>query len=131
MIPLVGFRRLAPALVLALLAAPVADGEAPHHPAASVQSPFAKAMAEAMQRMDHDMMVAASGDPDRDFARMMIPHHQGAIDMARAELQYGRDPVLRRLAQGIIVEQHQEIEVMRRRLDSLSDRNHPDRKETR
>jgi Domain of unknown function (DUF305) len=56
------------------------------------------------------------GDPDRDFAAMMIPHHQGAVDMARVELQFGKNPVLRRLAQGIIVEQLQEIEVMQREL---------------
>ena len=47
---------------------------------------------------------------------MMIPHHQGAIDMAKLELIYGRDPVLRRLAEGIIVEQQQEIELMQRYL---------------
>jgi uncharacterized protein (DUF305 family) len=47
---------------------------------------------------------------------MMIPHHQGAIDMAKVELIYGRDPVLRRLAQGIIVAQQQEIELMERYL---------------
>jgi uncharacterized protein (DUF305 family) len=62
------------------------------------------------------------GDPDRDFAAMMIPHHQGAIDMAKVELIYGRDPVLRRLAQGIIVEQQQEIELMQR---SLNDQHGP------
>src|SRR6266508_1004423 len=60
-----------------------------------------------------------SGDPERDFAAMMIPHHQGAIDMAKVQLQFGRDPVLRRLAQAIIVEQQQEIEVMRRELSRL------------
>lgn len=43
-------------------------------------------MERAMSRNDHDMMAAASGDPDRDFAAMMIPHHQGAINMAEAEL---------------------------------------------
>lgn len=74
---------------------------------------FRQLVSFAMQRMHTDMMVAPSGDPDRDFARMMIPHHQGAVDMARAELIYGRNKVLRRLAQGIIVEQQQEIEVMR------------------
>ncbi|MFS0771155.1 DUF305 domain-containing protein [Sphingomonas sp. 1P08PE] len=58
------------------------------------------------------MMTGYSGDPDRDFARMMIPHHQGAIDMAGIELRYGKDERLRRLAQGIIVEQRQEIAVM-------------------
>ncbi|MRI55287.1 DUF305 domain-containing protein [Methylobacterium sp. DB1607] len=79
-------------------------------------SSFDATMASSMARMHADMAVAPSGDPDRDFAAMMIPHHQGAVDMAKAELAYGRDPVLRRLAQGIIVEQQQEIEVMRRAL---------------
>jgi uncharacterized protein (DUF305 family) len=78
---------------------------------------FASVMASAMARMDRDMMQPASGDPDRDFAAMMIPHHQGAIDMARVQLQYGKDPRLRRLAQGIIVEQAQEIAVMQQILD--------------
>ena len=77
---------------------------------------FDAMMAQSMARMHADMAVSPSGDPDRDFAAMMIPHHQGAIEMAKAELAYGRDPVLRRLAQGIIVEQAQEIEVMRRAL---------------
>lgn len=79
-------------------------------------------MAEAMNRMDRGMAIDQTGDPDRDFAAMMIPHHQGAIDMAKAELQFGRNPVLRRLAQGIIVEQQQEIELMRRELERSSPR---------
>ena len=84
----------------------------------SADSPFASQMMQAMDRMDSDMMAAKpTGDPDRDFAAMMIPHHQGAIDMAKVELIYGRDPVLRRLAQGIIVEQQQEIELMHRSLN--------------
>ncbi len=82
-------------------------------------SSFQHEMAEAMRRMDEAMAVPHSGNPDRDFAAMMIPHHQGAIDMAKAELQFGRDPVLRRLAQGIIVEQQQEIQLMHRQLDAL------------
>src|SRR3954469_7520747 len=45
---------------------------------------FNKLMSSSMERMHTDMMVAPSGDPDRDFARMMIPHHQGAVDMAKA-----------------------------------------------
>ena len=53
-----------------------------------------------------------TGDADHDFAAMMLPHHQGAVDMAKAELLYGTNPVLRRLAQEIIVTQGQEIEVM-------------------
>jgi uncharacterized protein (DUF305 family) len=76
-------------------------------------------MGRAMERMDRDMAVPSTGDPDRDFAAMMIPHHQGAVDMARIQLQFGKDPVLRRLAQGIIVEQLQEIDVMRSRLTVL------------
>ncbi len=80
---------------------------------------FPAAMDAAMARMDHDMMQPPSGDADRDFAAMMVPHHQGAIDMARAELRFGHDPVLRRLAQGIIVEQQQEIAVMRQALAAL------------
>ena len=84
----------------------------------SADSPFASQMMQAMDRMDSDMMAAKpTGDPDRDFAAMMIPHHQGAIDMAKVELIYGRDPVLRRLAEGIIVEQQQEIELMQRSLN--------------
>lgn len=86
---------------------------------AAVADTFASVMAAAMTRMDHGMMVPASGDPDRDFAAMMIPHHQGAVDMAQAELRFGRDPVLRRLAQGIIVEQQQDIVVMRQAIAAL------------
>jgi uncharacterized protein (DUF305 family) len=80
---------------------------------------FRRVMAEAMDRMTRDMAVPHTGDPDRDFAAMMIPHHQGAIDMAKVQLQFGRDPILRRLAQGIIVEQQQEIDLMRGELSRL------------
>ncbi len=85
---------------------------------------FQAAMQEAMRRMDAGMMVPPTGDPERDFARMMIPHHQGAVDMALAELRFGRDERLRRLAQGIIVEQRQEIELMRSILDGTRS-SHP------
>jgi uncharacterized protein (DUF305 family) len=81
---------------------------------------FTSLMMQAMERMHKDMNIVPTGDPDRDFAAMMIPHHQGAIDMAKVELQFGKNPVLRRLAQGIIVEQLQEIEVMQRELRQLS-----------
>jgi uncharacterized protein (DUF305 family) len=84
--------------------------------AGSPDASFQREMAESMRRMDEGMMVRPSANPDRDFAAMMIPHHQGAIDMAKAELKFGHDPVLRRLAQGIIVEQQQEIQLMRRQL---------------
>jgi len=85
------------------------------------QSEFAAQMMQAMERMDAGMMAAKpTGNPDRDFEAMMIPHHQSAIDMAKVELIYGRDPVLRRLAQGIIVTQQQEIELMQRYLQEGS-----------
>ncbi len=81
---------------------------------------FSDLMANADAVMHHAMAAAPrDGDPDHDFASAMIPHHQGAVDMAKIELLYGRDPVLRRLAQEIIVSQQQEIDVMRRRIETL------------
>jgi Domain of unknown function (DUF305) len=67
----------------------------------------------AMNKMTADMTIKPTGDVDRDFVAMMVPHHQGAIDMARAELKYGRNEQLRRLSQEIIVTQQQEIAAMR------------------
>jgi uncharacterized protein (DUF305 family) len=67
---------------------------------------------EAMDRMMSDMHRPATGDADRDFVTMMVPHHQGAIDMAIAELRYGRNAQLKRIAQEIIVDQQQEIAAM-------------------
>ena len=58
--------------------------------------------------------VAPSGNSDVDFVRLMLPHHQAAIDMAKTQLLYGKDPQMRRLAQGIITDQQLEIELMRR-----------------
>jgi len=80
---------------------------------------FQSLMEAAMVRMHRAMMLPGTGDPDRDFAASMIPHHQGAVEMAEAELRFGRDERLRRLAQGIIVEQRQEIAVMRGILEAL------------
>lgn len=108
------FRRCltATAFLLGLLAgAAVARGQ--------VADTFASVVATAMARMERDMMRPSSGNADRDFATMMIPHHQGAVDMAEAELRFGQDHVLRRLAQGIIVEQRQEIAVMHQALAAL------------
>src|SRR5258705_2492450 len=75
----------------------------------SAKSEFDRAMQGVMVQMDASMCITPTGDADRDFARTMIPHHQGAVGMARLELLYGKDPRLRRLAQGIAVEQMQEI----------------------
>ena len=71
----------------------------------------------AMTKMMAGMQVKPSGSNDRDFAAMMIPHHQGAIEMAQAELRYGSNEQLRRIAQEIIVEQQQEIAAMHLALD--------------
>ncbi len=82
---------------------------------------FARLTKQGMERMDRDMRGAPmTGNPDLDFAAMMIPHHQGAIDMAQAELLYGKDPVLRRMAQEIIVTQQAEIEVLQARTKALA-----------
>ena len=65
-------------------------------------------MDEGMRRMDG----ANPADIDASFAAVMVPHHQGAVDMARLQLLYGKDPALRRLAQSIIAEQQVEIQQM-------------------
>jgi uncharacterized protein (DUF305 family) len=94
---------------------------APH--ASSTAAPpndsFSASMHDAMARMDQGMAAGCTGDPDHDFAAMMIPHHQGAVDMALVELRFGHDERLRRLAQGIIVEQRQEIAVMQQILGEM------------
>src|ERR1700738_4442743 len=77
------------------------------------EAPFLTENDQAMTRMMDGMSIKPSGDVDRDFVAMMIPHHQGAIDMAQAELRYGHNEQLRRIAQEIIVEQQQEIAAMR------------------
>jgi uncharacterized protein (DUF305 family) len=80
---------------------------------AATEKPFEDLMADATSTMHSGMHSAShTGDPDRDFVTMMIPHHQGAIDMAKALLLYGKDPQMRRLAQEIITDQQSEIELM-------------------
>jgi len=63
----------------------------------------------------HEAMSTAkpSGDDDVDFVRLMLPHHEAALDMAKTELLYGKDPQMKRLAQEIITDQQSEIELMR------------------
>jgi uncharacterized protein (DUF305 family) len=71
------------------------------------------AMQSAMQHMQQGMGMPMSGDPDVDFAQMMIPHHQGAVDMARSQLEHGKDPQLRQMAQEIIEDQEREIATLK------------------
>lgn len=82
-------------------------------PAEPDEAPYLSENAAAMKQMMADMAVKATGEVDRDFVSMMAPHHQGAIDMARAVLRYGHNEQIRRLAQEIIVTQQQEIAAMR------------------
>jgi uncharacterized protein (DUF305 family) len=91
--------------VLALLpAAAFAAGMA-----MNMDSPSSKAFSAANDKMMKDMMVMPTGDADRDFVTMMIPHHQGAIDMAKIELEFGKDPQIRALAEAVIAAQTTEI----------------------
>jgi uncharacterized protein (DUF305 family) len=85
----------------------------------SEEQPFLSENAAAMTKMMAVMTIKPTGDVDRDFVAMMVPHHQGAVDMAKAELEYGHNEQLRRLAQQIVAMQQQEIVVMR---DAVSDR---------
>lgn len=75
-------------------------------------SPVEAENAAAMQAMMKDMSVKPTGDADKDFARMMLAHHRGAIAMAKVEVNYGKDPELRTLAAGIIKAQEAEIAEM-------------------
>jgi uncharacterized protein (DUF305 family) len=81
--------------------------------ASRAEIPFLTENVSAMSKMMVDMGIHPSGDVDRDFVAMMVPHHQGAIEMAQAELRYGHNEQLRRMAQEIIVTQQQEIAAMR------------------
>ena len=70
-------------------------------------------MEQAMEKMHTAMAsIKPSGDDDADFVRFMLPHHQAALDMAKAELTHGKDPQMRRLAQEIVTDQQSEIELM-------------------
>lgn len=99
------------------------DHSAMHHPAAGVSGEpqgFSRQMDAGMQTMMNNMHAPGyTGNPDVDFLAMMIPHHEGAVEMARLVLVYGKDPLTRRLAEEIIASQTAEVAAMRERLAIL------------
>ena len=117
-------KRLMTLAMLALACGGAAYGQEHHHHGdsaaatlkpfeASTAKSFAVLMDESMAIMDQGMQRAPmNGEADHDFVTMMIPHHQGAVDMAKAVLLYTQDPAMRNLAQGIITEQQYEIQLM-------------------
>jgi uncharacterized protein (DUF305 family) len=114
---------LAAAAGVALLAMAGEQAAAQHEPQHAVPalgaaaSPADQAYQAAMERMHRAMAIELTGDPDTDFARAMIPHHQGAIDMARVVLNHGSDPAIRTLAQEVITAQEREIAFLRQWLE--------------
>jgi hypothetical protein len=116
-----GTKRMARIVIAGCVAAGLAVGPGAVPPAGAQmpvaamagEAPFLAENDAAMNKMMADMTVKPTGDVDHDFVEMMVPHHQGAIDMARALLRYGHNEQLRRLAQEIIVTQQQEIAAMR------------------
>ncbi len=107
-------------MVLAAFAAGTSLAHAMDHSAmghaamghAAKQGGSTQAYEAAMMRMHEGMNIEYSGDADRDFVAGMLPHHQGAVEMAKVELQYCKDPELRKLATDIIAAQQKEIAFM-------------------
>ena len=87
--------------------------DAPPRPRKTTQDPKWLGLRENLEQMHAAMnSIKSSGDSDVDFVKLMLPHHQAAINMAKTQLVYGSDPQMRRLAQEIITDQQSEIEVM-------------------
>ena len=101
--------------ILVLTLTPVEWGQDSHsHTSPSTPESRWSELVGSMHVMHAAMAsVRPSGDNDADFVRLMLPHHQAAIDMAKTQLAYGQDAQMRRLAQEIITDQQSEIELMR------------------
>jgi uncharacterized protein (DUF305 family) len=95
------------------------DPHAGHGATAPNAAPSTKAFEAANARMHKDMDIQFSGDADVDFFKGMIPHHQGAIDMAKVVLEHGKDPETKKMAQEIIAAQEKEIAFMREWLKKM------------
>jgi uncharacterized protein (DUF305 family) len=115
------WKSLISAVALLLITPAVGENRAHETHTAQASSQFGQMMSAAMDKM-HEQMAAPrqTGDPDRDFLAMMIPHHAGAVEMARLVLIYGRDPLVRQLAEEIIAGQQAEITAMQARLKVLN-----------
>ena len=109
-----GIRRCAILSILVLTLTPVEWGQDSHsHTSPSTPESKWSELVGSMHVMHAAMAsVRPSGDNDADFVRLMLPHHQAAIDMAKTQLAYGQDAQMRRLAQEIITDQQSEIELM-------------------
>ncbi|HET7005923.1 MAG TPA: DUF305 domain-containing protein [Candidatus Binatia bacterium] len=94
--------------------------ESHNAPPAAGATLFARQMDAGMNKMMNDMHAPGyTGNPDVDFLAMMIPHHEGAVEMARLVLIHGKDPLTRRLAEEIIASQSAEIAAMKQRVAIL------------
>jgi hypothetical protein len=94
---------------------PCVQAETNGHDSRLTLDPDWSELIASMDKMHMTMgAVARSGNSDVDFVRLMLPHHQAAIDMAKTQLLHGKDPKMRRLAQEIITDQQSEIELMQR-----------------
>lgn len=101
------------AITLALPLPAMAQTDHSTHQMTGDQSPASLALTEANAKMHADMNAPLTGNPDVDFVAGMVPHHQGAVDMARIVLEYGTDPDVRKFAQGVITAQEAEIAWMK------------------
>jgi len=107
-------RLLIPLALVPAFAAPATQQTAHAPGGVTANAPYWDGLMESMTRMHAAMSsTRPSADADTDFIALMLPHHQAAIDMARIQLTFGKDPQLRRLAQEIVTDQESEIQLMK------------------